>query len=45
MKLFSDNNQEFQEFIDSMETIVSNISGYAKEDELKGLKSLLITLN
>mgnify|MGYP000870288661 CR=1 FL=1 len=41
MKLFSDNNQEFQEFIDSMETIVSNISGYAKEDELKGLKKLI----
>ncbi|MCD8109568.1 MAG: dynamin family protein [Clostridiales bacterium] len=37
----ANNNQEFQKFIEDVEMIRSGISGYAREDDLRGLTNLV----
>lgn len=41
MNVFTTDTPEFQGFIDDVETIISNISVQAKEDEITGLKKLI----
>lgn len=44
MAIFTAENKEFQEFqgfISNVETIVSNITGHAKEDDIRGLQKLI----
>lgn len=40
MVIFTEENKEFQFFIDSVDTIVGNVTGYAKEEDIKGLNKL-----
>ena len=41
MAIFTTENKEFQTFIDGVDTIITDISGYAKEDEINGLQKLI----
>lgn len=40
MTIFTNDNREFQEFIDGVESIVKDVSGHAKEEDIKGLEKL-----
>lgn len=39
MAIFTTENKGFQTFIDGVDTIITDISGYAKEDEINGLQN------
>ena len=41
MAIFTTENKEFQTFIDGVDTIITDISGHAKEDEIDGLQKLI----
>lgn len=41
MAIFTTENKEFQNFIDGVDTIITDISGHAKEDEIDGLQKLI----
>lgn len=41
MAIFTTENKGFQTFIDGVDTIITDISGYAKEDEINGLQKLI----
>ena len=41
MNVFNTDNPEFQGFINDVETIITNISVQAKEDDIAGLKKLI----
>src|SRR5699024_7593666 len=41
MEIFREDDQKFQDFIDSTEAVIADISGKAREDEIRGLESFL----
>lgn len=41
MAIFTNDNQEFQQFIGSVDTIITDISAHAKEEDINGLKKLI----
>ena len=41
MAIFTTENKEFQTFIDGVDTIITDISGHAKEDDINGLQKLI----
>lgn len=41
MAIFTTENKEFQGFIDDVETIIADVSGHAKEDDIRGLQKLI----
>ena len=41
MEIFREDDQRFQDFIDSTEAVIADISGKAREDEIRGLESFL----
>lgn len=41
MNLFNVNNTEFQDFVDNVETIITNVSVRAKDDDIAGLQKLI----
>lgn len=41
MAIFTADNKEFQEFTEHVGQIVDDLTGYAREDDLKGLKNLI----
>lgn len=41
MAIFTTENKEFQTFMDGVDTIISDISGRAKEDDINGLQKLI----
>lgn len=41
MNIFNVNNTEFQDFVDNVETIITNISVRAKDDDIAGLQKLI----
>lgn len=40
MQLFTSDNREFQNFINDVDSIIADISGYAKEDDIRGLEQI-----
>lgn len=41
MEIFREDDQRFQDFIDSTKAVIADISGKAREDEIRGLESFL----
>lgn len=41
MNIFNVNNTEFQDFVDNVETIITNVSVRAKDDDITGLHKLI----
>ena len=41
MNIFTSDNREFETFIEQVESIVSSVTGHAKEDDIKGLNRLI----
>ena len=41
MNIFNVNNTEFQDFVDNVETIITNVSVRAKDDDIVGLQKLI----
>lgn len=41
MNIFNVNNTEFQDFVDNVETIITNVSVRAKDDDIAGLQKLI----
>ena len=41
MNIFNMNNPEFQDFVDSVEAVITNISVHAKDDDIAGLQKLI----
>lgn len=41
MNIFNVNNTEFQDFVDNVETIITNVSVRAKDDDITGLQKLI----
>lgn len=41
MAIFTTENKEFQNYIDGVDTIITDISGHAKEDDINGLRKLI----
>ena len=37
MAIFTDENREFQTYIDSVDSIIADVSGYAKDEDIRGL--------
>ena len=41
MNIFNVDNTEFQDFVDNVETIITNVSVRAKDDDITGLHKLI----
>jgi Dynamin family. len=41
MAIFTDENREFQTYIDSVDSIIADVSGYAKDEDIRGLNKLI----
>lgn len=41
MAIFTEENREFQTYIDSVDAIIADVSGYAKDEDIRGLNKLI----
>lgn len=41
MAIFTEENREFQTYIDSVDSIIADVSGYAKDEDIRGLNKLI----
>ena len=41
MAIFTEENKEFQTYIDSVKAIAADITGYAKDEDIRGLNKLV----